>query len=88
MTSTLRVKIVMLNVREVRSNTKNNIYRWLRDNTFYICLLQETSCSKDYDAAMQKQWQGEMVHSFSNSGHSRGVGMLFAKDFCHMSIRV
>ena len=77
------LKIVTLNVRGLRSNKKYNIYRWLRDNKFDICLLQETFCTEEYDVIMKKGWRGEMVHSFSNSGHSRGVSILFAKDFTY-----
>ena len=77
------LKIVTLNVRGLRSNKKYNIYRWLRDNKFDICLLQETFCTEEYDVIMKKGWRGEMVHSFSSSGHSRGISILFTKDFTY-----
>ena len=76
-------KIVTLNVRGLRSTKKYNIYRWLRDNKFDICFLQETFCTEEYDVIMKKGWRGEMVHSFSSSGHSRGVSILFTKDFTY-----
>ena len=44
-----------------------------------MCLLQETSCTKGFDGIVNKGWNGEIVHSYSPSAHSKGVSILFAK---------
>ena len=75
----LQLNIVSLNVRGLRGKKRYNIYRWLRDNEFSVCLLQETYCTKGFDGIVNKGWNGEIVHSYSPSAHSKGVSILFAK---------
>ena len=59
--------------------TRYSIYRWLRENKFSICLLQETYCTKGFDVVLNKGWNGEIIHSYSLSAHSKGVSILFSK---------
>ena len=73
------LNIVSLNVRGLRGNKRYNIYRWLRDNEFSVCLLQETYCTKGFDGIVNKGWNGQIVHSYNPSAHSKGVSILFAK---------
>ena len=73
------LSIVSLNVRGLRGNKRYSIYRWLRENKFSICLLQETYCTKGFDVVLNKGWNGEIIHSYSLSAHSKGVSILFAK---------
>ena len=60
-----KLSIVSLNVRGLRGSKRSNIYRWLRDNKFHICLLQETYCTKDFEVGliMKKGWNGEIINS-------------------------
>ena len=73
------LKCVSLNVRGLRGEKRNTIFRWLTDNQFDICLLQETYCSKEFADRFKKGWEGEIIHSLSNSSHSRGVCILLKK---------
>ena len=74
------LKLVSLNVRGLRGDKRYVIYRWLRDNKFDICLLQETFCTKDFTDKIKRGWNGKMIHSCSLSNHSKGVCILLAKD--------
>ncbi len=75
-----KLKIVSLNCRGLRGKKRYNIYRWLKEKKFDICLLQETYCTKDIEQTFRKGWAGELVHSFTSSAHSKGVSILFAKN--------
>ena len=83
-----KLNIVSLNARGLRSSKRYNIYSWLRDNKFHICLLQETYCTKDFEVIVRKGWNGEIIHSNSESSHSKGVCILFAKDLAYNTISV
>ena len=74
------LKLVSLNVRGLRGIKRFAIYKWLKDNKFHVCLLQETYCTKDFSDKIKKGWNGEMIHSYSLSKHSKGVSILFSKD--------
>ena len=68
--------VVSLNVR---GNKRHTVYRWLKEHKFHICLLQETYCTKGFAPKMKKGWDGDIMHSFSTSPHSKGVSILTAK---------
>ena len=70
-------KIVSLNVRGLRGKKRYTIYNWIKDNSFDICLLQETFCTKDFAKEFKRGWKGEILHSYTDSCHSRGVCILF-----------
>ena len=63
--------IASLNVRGLRGNKRFNIYRWIKDNEFDICFVQESYCTEDFTSVMHKGWQGEIIHSCSNSMHAK-----------------
>ena len=71
--------VVSLNVRGLRGNKRHTVYRWLKEHKFHICLLQETYCTKGFAPKMKKGWDGDIMHSFSTSPHSKGVSILIAK---------
>ena len=72
-----RLKIVSLNVRGLRGRKRYKIYRWLNDNNFDVCLLQESYCTESFVSVMNKGWNGKIFHSYSASEHSKGVCILF-----------
>ena len=75
MAKTLR--LVSLNVRGLRSNKKKfEIFRWVKDKKYDICLFQETFCTEDFKHNFQRGWKGKIIHSCSNSSHGRGVAIL------------
>ena len=41
--------------------------------------LYKSYCTEDFTSVMHKGWQGEIIHSCSNSVHSKGVCMLLKK---------
>ena len=45
-------------------------------------------CTKDFEVIMRKGWNGEIIHSHSESSHSKGVCILFAKDLAYTTISV
>ena len=42
--------------------------------------MQESYCTKEFASEIKKGWNGELIHSYSNSEHSRGVCILFRKN--------
>ena len=71
--------IVSLNVRGLRGRKRYRIYRWLNDNNFDVCLLQESYCTESFVSVMKQGWNGKIFHSYSASEHSKGVCILFRK---------
>ena len=74
------LKIVTLNVRGLRGKKRFNILKWFKDNRFDICLVQETYCTEDFVSKFKKGWNGDIIHSFTGSEHSKGVSILHRKD--------
>lgn len=71
------ISVVSLNVRGLNDNIKRNtVYTWLKQNKHDICFLQETYCSVAVKTQFNKHWNGDIIHSISNSVHSRGVCIL------------
>ena len=69
-----------LNVRGLNDKVKrNNVYRWIDEKKYDICLIQETFCTKESRAKFDRDWKGKILHSFTNSSHSRGVAILLNK---------
>ena len=56
------------------------IFTWINDNKCDVCLIQESYCTKDFSDKFKNNWDGEIVHSFTDSSHSRGVCILFRKN--------
>ena len=73
------LNIISLNVRGIRGSKRFSIYKWLTENKFDVCLIQETYCTKDFAPIMKKGWNGNIFHSFTSSEHSKGVSILLRK---------
>ena len=72
------IKVATLNVRGLNNNDKRNIiYSWIRKESYDICLLQESYCTLENSEKFKRGWKGDMLHSYSDSTHSRGVSILF-----------
>ena len=82
------IRIVSLNVRGIRSSKRHVIFRWLKDSSYDICLLQETYCTTDFVTKFRKGWSGEIIHAVSDSPHSRGVCIMFRKELKHNIIDI
>jgi len=74
-----QVRISSLNVRGLRSPKRYRIFSWLKEQNYDICLLQETFWTKDFVSKFKRGWPGDIIHSVSDSSHSRGVCILFKK---------
>ena len=76
------MKICTLNTRGLNNDSKRlAIFQWIKDNRFDIIGLQETYCTKDFENHFKKYWPGEIIHSYTDSKHSRGVCLLVKKGF-------
>ena len=76
------VKLASLNIRGANNDVKrNSLFRWMANNFYDICLLQETYCVESNAKLFQRGWSGDILHSFSNSCHSRGVCIILRKRF-------
>ena len=75
--------ISSLNVRGLRGNQRYSVFNWLKSKFIDICLIQETFCTPDFAKTFQKGWQGRIIHSFTNSHHSRGVAILLREGLQH-----
>ena len=74
------LSVVSLNVRGLHNSGKrHSVYRWLKENKYNLCCLQETYCTKSHDVRFKRGWSGDIFHSFSNSTHSRGVSIMISK---------
>ena len=76
----LDINIGTLNVRGLNSKEKRCIvYSWIKKNSYHICMLQETYCTQANNVKFKKGWRGDIIHSCTNSTHSRGVSILLSK---------
>ncbi len=75
------LKVLSLNVRGLNNKSKRlRIYNWINSYNYDVCFLQETFCTKSFEAEFKKGWNGTILHSFSNSTHSRGVSILISSN--------
>ena len=75
------LNVVSLNVRGLHNSFKrNSIYRWLKDNKYHICCIQESFCTQANIAQFKRGWDEDIYHSLSNSAHSRGVSIMLSKN--------
>ena len=70
------LKLLSLNVRGMRGGKRHEIFTWIKRNDYDICLLQETYCTPNFVKTFKRGWKGPILHSCSNSNHSRGVCIL------------
>ena len=61
------LKIVSLNVRGIRGDKRYAIFRWLKEKTYDICLLQETYCTESFEPKFKRGWSGEIFHCTTDS---------------------
>ena len=72
------IKVATLNVRGLNNNNKRNvIYSRIKKELYDICLVQESYCTLANSDKFKRGWKGEILHSYYNSTHSRGVSILF-----------
>ena len=78
---------ITLNVRGLNNHNKRQIiFHWLEVNKYDVIFLQETFCIPDKECVLFNDWNGQSHHTFSNSSHSKGVSILFGKEFNHKLI--
>ena len=74
------LNVVSLNVRGLHNSTKrNSIHKWLKDNRYHICCIQESFCTQANVDQFKRGWNGDIYHNLSNSTHSRGVSIMISK---------
>lgn len=73
----MSVSICSFNAKGLGAKPKRDqVFQWLKNNRFSICLLQETHCKQISDTdSWNKQWNGDIFLS-GNSSNSLGVGIL------------
>ena len=75
------LNVESLNVRGLHNSIKHNsIYRWLKDNKYHICCIQESFCTQANIAQFKRGWDGDIYHSLSDSTHSKGVSIMLSKN--------
>ena len=75
------IKIMSLNARGLRDVRKRgNLFFWLKEKQFNICLLQETYWTTDLKNKIQKEWGRNLLLNFGTS-HSKGTAILFSDKF-------
>lgn len=78
--SDIDVRLATLNVRGARNNEKRRaIIRWALDNNIDILCAQETYCTHEFIDTFNRDWNGHVLHSYSDSTHSRGVCIMIRK---------
>ena len=84
----MRLKILSLNVRGLRSSAKRNLVsRELSLLNYYVFLLQETHVScKQYADQFERLWRGKCYWSFG-TGKSAGVAILLSPNFAGKVLR-
>ncbi len=74
------LNIASLNARGLRCPVKRqSLFLWLERQKVDVICLQETYCTKDFVPKFDQLWKGKVVHSVSDSAHSKGVAILFKK---------
>ncbi len=74
------ISLGTLNVRGLRDDFKRKlVLDWLKTLNIDVICLQETYCTKEFKTKFNKNWDGEVYHSESDSKNSKGVCILFKK---------
>ena len=77
----MSVKICTFNVKGIGDKQKRQqLFHWLRSNSFSICLLQELHCEESSYDVWKKEWGNDMFLS-GNTRNSAGVGILINSNF-------
>ena len=75
------IKCLTLNVRGLRNNEKRIcIYQYLESKNINVAFLQETYCTQNIENDYKIGCKYQILHSLSNSVHSRGVCNLINLD--------
>ena len=76
------LEIISVNVRGLNSAEKRvRLYTWINDIKADAIFLQETHYTEKNIFKYDSRWTGKSVHCFSDSPFSRGVSILFKKEF-------
>ena len=77
---TFDFKLLLLNVRGIRSATKRKaLFTWLNERRYDIIFLQETYSTVDVEDIWRTQWRGKLFFAHG-SNHSCGVMILVRSD--------
>jgi len=78
MANDLNLKLISNNVRGLHDFKKRQTYfHWLNSNKIDIACIQETFCTQNFEKEFNRIWDGKIIHCFTDSPHSRGVGIIF-----------
>ena len=76
-----KLRVVTLNVRGLHDYIKRKkIFDWLKDQNADVIFLQETFCTKKLKPYFDASWKGPVLHSVTDSDHSRGVAILISEN--------
>lgn len=77
-----QIKILSYNCRGLHDHVKRRkLFLWFQDQKIDIVMLQETFCTPKLEPYLRASWDGEVRLSLTDSCHSRGVAILFRKNF-------
>ena len=57
------------------------VFSWFENQKMDIIMLQETFCTDKLEPYVRASWEGKVKLSLTDSSHSRGVAILFNKNF-------
>ncbi len=78
----LELNLISINVRGLHDKSKRiTLFQWLKDKKYDIICLQETFCTKNFIPNFDRDWQGPVYHSVSDTNHGRGVCIMVRKGF-------
>ena len=71
------INCATLNVRGLRKKSKReSLFAYLNSKNINIACLQETYCTQDFSEMFNRNWDGDVFHSFASSSHCKGVCIL------------
>ena len=83
-----KIKICSINVWGLLDATKRKkIFLWLDSNNFDITFLQETHCTVDDIAKIERDCSGVMYHSVTVTKIRRGVSIVISNKFAHTVVK-
>ena len=75
------LKLGSLNVRGLCNHKfRGKTFQWLKELKLDIVFLQETYCKKDFVSTFNSSWHGKVIHTVTDSCHSRGVCIMFREN--------
>ena len=76
-----QIRFVSMNCRGLGDSRKRrDVFHFLRDKKYSICLLQDTHFQKSMEGMIKNEWGFEIFFA-SFSSNSRGVAVLFNNNF-------